>query len=122
EIEPFYDPTAFEQILGYVVDIDGMPTDPAEAAGVSYSFLAHTPWYQEIDFPQFSEITEFQGEPITFYQSTISAESPLYSDRYGTPWPLYTKPVDIVFTGNSIVDITQVPVPSTQTFYWVTLK
>lgn len=122
EVEPFYDPTVFEQILGYVVDIDGMPSDPAEAARVSYSFMGNTTWYQEIDFPQFSEVTEFEGEPITFYQSTTSVESPLFSDRYGSPWPLYTKPVSILYTGNSIVDITQVPVPSTQTFYWVTLK
>jgi hypothetical protein len=122
EQDPFYDLQAFEKILGYVVDIDGMPDDPAEASRVSYSFSDTTPWYQKITFPQFSETTDFDGLPITYYQSTTSAESPLYTDRYGSPWPLYNKPVDIVFTGNKIVDVTQVPIPSLQAFYWVTIK
>lgn len=122
EVNPFYDLQAFEKVLGYVVDIDGMPDDPVDAARVSYSFSETTPWYQKISFPQFSETTDFNGLPITYYQATLSQDSPLYNDKYGSPWPLYIKPTDIVFSGNQIVDVTQVPVPSLQSFYWVTVK
>jgi hypothetical protein len=116
---PFYDVTAFEKILGYVVDIDGMPADDGAAASVTYSFSETTYWYQEHPVPSF---TEKPGDTVPYMEAIIEASTPLYSDRYGTSWPLYVKPSDIVFTGNKILSSDQVPIPSLIAFYWTVVN
>lgn len=112
EPNPFYSVKAFEQLVGYVVDIDGMPNNPADAAKINISFSDSTIWYQEIDFPTFIETSEPScgGLPtgnISYYEGIYSYQTPLFNDRYGTPWPLVIKPNGVYFTGNKLITVTQ---------------
>lgn len=127
ENAPFYDVKAFEKVLGYVVDIDGMPTDPVEAAKISYQFQSTTTWYKKISFPNFLHKTDYADGPAettdaSYFEAKVTDTSPLYSDRYNSPWPLYIRPVDIAYTGNKIVSVTQVPIPATVSFFYALLQ
>jgi len=111
EPNPFYSVKEFEQLIGYVVDIDGLPEDPEEAARVKLSFSNSTTWYQEIEFPFFvakSVPSCSEGLPvhpsIVYYEGIFEYTTPLFNDRYGTPWPLVLRPNGVFFTGHKLIE------------------
>lgn len=112
EPNPFYSVKENESLIGYVVDIDGMPEDPVEAARIKVSYTNTTIWYQEIDFPQFNmtdtpstSVGLPTGSSINYFEGIHSYTTPLYNDRYGTPWPLVLRPAGVYFTGNALDNI-----------------
>lgn len=123
ETNPFYDVKAYESLIAWVVDVDGMPEGAGDAARVKYEFSPYTTWYYRPEFPKFSKVTDFDtifgedgcdavglqtGTGITYYKGVINYTSPNYSDKYGYSWPLVLKPAQILYTGYKVERITQI--------------
>lgn len=110
EPNPFYNVGAFESLTGYVHRITGMPTNPADAARVTFSLSDTTPWYKEITFPQFASTTtpacagDLPAE-LTYFESRFQYSSPDFRDRYGDLWPLVKKPTGIFYIGNKLIEL-----------------
>lgn len=119
EKNPFYDVAAFENIVGWAVDIDGMPEEAGLAAAIQYKFNETTTWYYRPDpaFPSFSKVTEVvsagcstgggiqTGGQIVYYEGVFNYTSPKYTDRYGGQWPLVIQPAGVLYTGYKITNI-----------------
>ncbi len=117
EKNPFYDVKAWEQIIAWVIDVDGMDEASDAAARVKYEFSAYTTWYYRPTFPNFSKVTDFDsifgedgcgalglqtGDGITYYKGVINYTTPDYTDKYGYNWPLVLKPAQILYTGYKV--------------------
>jgi len=117
EKNPFYDVQAFEDIISYAVDIDGMPEDSGSAASVKYSFNKETTWFVRTDFPTFSKVTSVTaggcedgggnqtGGEVVFYEGKFIYRSPTTTDRYGDLWPLVLKPTSLLYTGYKVQNV-----------------
>ena len=114
EKNPFYDVKAHEKIVTYLIDVDGMPTSPDDAAKVKYAFSNKTTWYFRPTprFPTFVKRSDIlipgcsatglqTSEKVIFYEGEINYTSPNYTDRYGGQWPL-TEPENILYFGYKI--------------------
>jgi hypothetical protein len=108
EPNPFYNPKAFESIIGYVHKITGMDPSPR----VKYNFQNKTLLYREIELPLFHRVSRpscavgvGEGPDIWYYEANIPIHVPYYDDRYGFPWPLLERPTRIVLHTYTIEQI-----------------
>ncbi len=117
-VNPFFDPKAFEKLAGWVVKVQGMPTANEDAARVSYNFSKTTNWLYEvggkISFDRVTSETQTAGEfcpveGITYFKADIRIPNQTFIDKYGTNWPLFIKPVNVLYLGYKVTQITSFP-------------
>ena len=119
-VNPFFDPKAFESVSSWVLKVKGMPegTGDNKRAKVKYNFAPTTNWLYEvnekINFVRLISQNQTAGsfcpvEGIEYFSAEIRVSNQDFTDKYGSSWPLLIKPVNVLYLGYKVTQITSFP-------------
>jgi hypothetical protein len=118
---PFFDPKAYEKLSTWVIKVTGMPLADEDAARVQYSFNTTTSWpYRVTGEVNFTKVTDFSEAPfdcagvitsdtIQYYKAEIRVSNQDFIDKYGTSFPLFIKPTNVLYLGYKVTHIHSFP-------------